>query len=183
MGLLTTGRSVSCEQGTCAGGAGKLYLANANQVSGVTTSSANSSITAITMGSSAYNFYEFEFRDFSANFTETSTQDQDTLAVQVEQTFTGIWTCRNQGDRDILQNLLDQNCGVVAVHVENTGVYWIWGVEVVGGKKLPARLTQSEATSGTALTDPNQSTITITCRTNKMARVLEDGATVIAALI
>jgi hypothetical protein len=181
MSNLSSGRSVNCASGTCAGGAGKLYLANANEVSSVTTSSAGAS--AITMSSTAYNFYEFDFRDFSANFTETTTQDLDTLAVSVEQNFTGIWTCRNQADREIIQSLANQSCGLVAVHVENTGKYWAWGHIEVGGKKLPARLATAESDSGTALTDPNQTTITITCRTNKVAYELLDGATVMGNLI
>lgn len=181
MSSLSTGRTTACTLGTCAGGAGKLYLANANEVSSVTTSTAG--VTAITMTSTAANFYEFDFRDFSANFTQTTTQDLDTLAVSTEQTFTGIWTCRTQADRALVEDLANQACGMVAVHVENTGTYWIWGVETVGGKKLPARLATAESDSGTALTDPNQTTITITCRTNKTAQVLVDGATVMSALI
>ena len=181
MSSLSTGRSVNCASNTCAGGAGKLYLANANEVSSVTTSSAGAS--AITMTSTAVNFYEFDFRDFSTNFTETTTQDLDTLAVSVEQNFTGIWNCRNQSDRNIIQDLANQACGLVAVHVENTGRYWVWGHVLVGGKKLPARLATAESDTGTALTDPNQTTLTITCRTNQVAVELLDGATVMAALI
>lgn len=181
MSNISSGRTVACTDGTCSGGAGKLYLANANEVSSVTTSSAGAS--AITMTSTAANFYEFDFRDFSANFTETTTVDADTLAVSVEQTFTGIWPCRSQSDREIIADLAGQACGLVAVHVENTGRYFVWGHVMVGGKKLPARLATAESDSGTALTDPNQTTITITCRTNEPAQVLLDGATVMAALI
>jgi hypothetical protein len=181
MSLLSTGRTVNCADGTCAGGVGKLYLANANEVSSVATSSAGA--TGITMASSAYNFYEFDFRDFSGNFTETLTQDLDTLAVSVEQVFTGIWTCRNQTDRDIIQDLANQTCGVVAVHGENTGTYWIWGDVTVGGKRLVGRLSTAEGNSGTALTDANQYQITITCRSTQLAKVLVDGETVMAALI
>lgn len=181
MSSLSVGRTNTCTGGTCAGGAGKLYLANANEVSTVTTTTAGA--TAITMSSTAVNFYEFEFRDFSANFTENVTVDPDTLAKQVEQTFTGIWTCKNKTDRDIIEDMAGQGCGMVAVHVENTGSYWVWGNVEVGGKKLPARLTAAEGLSGTALTDPNQETITITCRTNEKADLLVDGAVVMAALI
>ena len=113
-----------------------MYLANANEVSSVTTSTAGAS--AIAMTSTANKFYEFEFRDFSGNFTETTTQDLDTLAVSVEQTFAGIWTCRTQADRQLIQTLANQACGLVAVHVENTGRYWVWGHVEVGGKGFPA---------------------------------------------
>jgi len=59
----------------------------------------------------------------------------------------------------------------------------VWGHVELGGKKLPERLATAESDSGTALTDPNQTTITITCRTNKVAYELLDGATVMAALV
>ncbi len=181
MSLLSSGRTVNCNTGTCAGGAGKLYLANASQVTSVTTSSAGAS--AIVMTSTAADFYEFDFRDFSANFSETITVDPDTQAVSVEQNFSGIWTCRNQTDRNILDDLANAGCGLVAVHVENTGTYWVWGHVTVGGKKLPARLSTAEGVSGTALTDPNQTTVTITARTTQPAQTLINGATVMAALI
>lgn len=179
---ITQGRANTCTTSLCSGGAGTLYLANANEVSSITVN-ASGAATAITMTSTAANFYEYEFRDFSAAFTETGTVDPVTKAKSVEQTFTGIWTCRNQADRNIIEEMASSSCGLVAVHVENTGRYWIWGNVSVGGKKLSATLTGFEGQSGTTITDPNQETLTLTCSTTVKAIEVIDGATVMAALI
>ena len=170
-----------CTDGTCPGGVGTLYLANANEVSTYATS-ATGEVTSITMTSSAAVFYEVEFRDNSGSFTSTVTVDPDTLAKSVEIVGTGIMTCRNQDMRDFIEEMASQACGLVAVWVENTGLYWIAGQVLVGGKKRPFRLTTAEGLTGTAFTDPNQETITLTCRTTEKERVLLDGATVMAAL-
>ena len=84
MSSITSGWLNQCVDGTCAGGIGKLYIANANQVTGF-TANATAAVTAITMTSTASVFYEVEFRDNSGAFTETVTQDPDTLSVAVEQ--------------------------------------------------------------------------------------------------
>ncbi len=78
--------------------------------------------------------------------------------------------------------MANQACGLVCVHVENTGNYWIWGAETVGAKKRPARLTSSEGLSGALFTDSNQETLTLSCRTTNKARFIVDGATVMGAL-
>lgn len=148
-----------------------LYLINGNQYQSVTTS-ANGAVSAITLTSSAAVAYEFEFRQDSASFTETTTVDPVTKAKSVVQTFTGIVTCRNQELRDVLEDLAGQGCGVVAVHGENTGDYWIWGNVSVGGIVRTAIMTTNEGTTGTAFTDPNQESITLTCTTSEKARTL-----------
>jgi hypothetical protein len=181
MSSITSGWLNQCTDGTCAGGIGKFYIANANQVTSI-TNNASGATTAITMNSSAAVFYEVEFRDNSGAFTETVTQDPDTLSVAVEQSLVGIINCRDQELRNLIQNMAAQACGLVCVHVENTGLYWIWGAEVIGSKKRPARLTSAEALSGALFTDSNQETLTITCRTTNKARFIVDGATVMAAL-
>ena len=179
---LTGGWLNQCTDGTCPGGIGTLYLANANEVSSVTTS-ATGEVTAITMTTSAAVFYEVEFRDDSGSFTSTVTVDPVTQAKSVEIIGTGIITCRSQNLRDFVEELALQACGLVAVWVESTGLYWIAGHVEVGNKKRPFRLTTAEGLTGTAFTDPNQETITLTCRTTEKERVLLDGAVVMAALI
>jgi hypothetical protein len=157
-----------------------LYLANGNEYVSVTTS-ANGEVSAITLTSSAAAFYEFEFRQDSAVFTETVTVDPVTKAKSVVQTFTGIITCRNQELRDVIEELAGQACGVVPVHGENTGEYWIWGNVNVGGVVRTAILTTAEGTTGTAFTDPNQETITLTCTTSEKSRALTS-STVVTSL-
>ena len=181
MSSITSGWLNQCVDGTCAGGIGKLYIANANEVTSITTN-ATAAVTAITMSSTAAVFYEIEFRDNSGAFTETSTQDPDTLSVSVEQSLVGVINCRDQELRNLIEDMTKQACGLVCVHVENTGNYWIWGVETIGAKKRPVRLTQTEGLSGALFTDPNQETLTLSCRTTNKARFIVDGATVIGAL-
>lgn len=179
MGLLTGGLANNCLNGTCPGGAGVLYLANGNEYTGVTTS-ANGKVSAITLTSSAARFYAYEFRQDSASFTETLTVDPVTKAKSVVQTFTGIVTCRNQELRDAIETLAGQGCGTVAVHGENTGNYWIWGNVSVGGLVRTATLTTNEGVTGTAFTDPNQETITMTVTTSEKARALTTSAVVVS---
>ena len=181
MSSITSGWLNQCVDGTCAGGIGKLYIANANQVTSITTNS-SASVTAITMSSTASVFYEVEFRDNSGAFTETVTQDPDTLSVAVEQSLVGVINCRDQELRNLIQDMAGNACGLVCVHVENTGNYWIWGAETIGAKKRPARLTNVEGLSGALFTDSNQETLTIACRTTEKARFIVNGATVMAAL-
>jgi hypothetical protein len=181
MSAITGGWLNQCVDGTCAGGIGKLYIANANQVTSI-TNNASGATTAITMASSAAVFYEVEFRDNSGAFTETVTQDPDTLSVAIEQSLVGIINCRDQELRNLIQDMAGQACGLVCVHVENTGNYWIWGAEVIGSKKRPARLTSAEGLSGALFTDSNQETLTITCRTTNKARFIVNGETVMNAL-
>ena len=181
MSAITSGWLNQCTDGTCAGGIVKFYIANANQVTSI-TNNASGATTAITMASTAAVFYEVEFRDNSGAFTETVTQDPDTLSVAIEQSLVGIINCRDQELRNLIQDMANQACGLVCVHVENTGLYWIWGVETIGAKKRVARLTSAEGLSGALFTDSNQETLTITCRTTEKARFIVNGATVMGAL-
>ena len=181
MSSITSGWLNQCVDGTCAGGIGKLYIANANQVTSITTN-ATAAVTAITMTSTAAVFYDVEFRENSGEFTETITQDPDTLSVAIEQSLVGTINCRDQELRNLIQDMANQACGLVCVHVENTGNYWIWGVETVGAKKRPVRLTNVEGLSGALFTDSNQETLTLSCRTTNKARFIVNGETVMNAL-
>jgi hypothetical protein len=182
MGLLTSGWLNNCTVDTCAGGIGTTYLANVNQLSASNpiTVNASGAVTAINMSSTASVFYEVQYRDDSAIFTSTLTQDPVTQSVSYEQTLTGIINCRDQSLRNFIESAAKNACGLAVVHVENTGNYWIWGVERVGGKIRPCRLTTSEGSSGTVFSDPNNETLTFTCTTNNKERVLNNGAAVMA---
>ena len=181
MSALTGGWANNCTEGTCPGGVGSLYLINGNQYSSVTTS-ANGAVSAINLTSSAAVAYEFEFRQDSASFTETVTVDPVTKAKSVVQTFTGVVSCRNQDLRDVLEEMAGQACGLVCVHAENTDKYWIWGNVSVGGVVRTATMTTNEGTTGTAFTDPNQESVTITCTTSEKARTLTSASVITTKL-
>lgn len=182
MSSLSSGRTTSCTSGGCSGGASAdyLYLANANEVTSVTTNSSGAA-TAITMSSGAV-FYQYDFRDESAQFTETITVDDVTKGVSVEQIFTGIWPCRNMTDRNLIMDMANQACGMVAVHAEETGVYWIWGHTGTGSKKR-VRLQTAVGDSGAALSDPNLETITLRCVAVAKSVEVADGETLMGTLI
>lgn len=179
--MLTTGRANTCAGGTCAGGAGTLYLANAQDVTAIAYG-IDGKVTGFTLAATK-TFFAFDFRDFSAGFTETVTVDATTLSTSVEQTFTGVWTCRNHADRNTIMEMASAGCGFVAVHVESTGVHWAWGDVKIGTKQLAARLRTAEGVTGVALTDANQETVNIGCTTRSKAVELTNGAVVMAALI
>lgn len=165
MSSLSSGRSVACTSGFCSGGiADFLYLANSNQVDSVTQSSANKA-TGITMSPSAAVFYKFDFRDYSAQFNETVTVDDTTKAVSVEQTFEMAWPCRNHDDRNLIMDLACNGCGMVAIHSENTGTFWIWGYN----SRQRVFLQTAESQSGALLTDPNQNALTLRALASEMS--------------
>ena len=184
MGQLTSGWLSNCDGDTCPGGIGTTYIANANQLSASNpiTINASGAVTSINMASTAYVFYEVQFRDDSGIFTSVPNQDPVTQSVSFEQTLTGILTCRDQNSRNFIENAMKNKCGLAVVHVENTGAYWVWGVERIGGKIRPARLTAGEGTTGTLFTDSNQESVTFTCTTSNKERTIINGATVMAAL-
>lgn len=158
MSVLSAGRATNCATSNCAGGfASAVYLANATDVDSVTTD-ADGKVTAITMVATA-TFFEFDFRDNTARYTESVTVDETTKVVSVECTLEMIWGCRNHADRNLIMDMAGQSCGMVAIWQERTGVTWIQGhVE-----KERFYLGGNESDSGATLTDPNQETVTLRC--------------------
>lgn len=181
MGNLTSGWLNDCTTGTCPGGVGAFYVANANQVSAISVN-ATGAATGITMTSTASVFYKLECRDNSAVFTSNTKVDVLTKAKSIEQKLTGVFECRSQALRNLLSDMADQRCGLVLVHVENTGTHWIWGDILVGGKRRTGILTTQDGSSGTVFTDPNQESIEITCQTTSKEKTLINGSAVMLTL-
>jgi hypothetical protein len=60
----------------------------------------------------------------------------------------------------------------VVIHEENNGSKWIWGVPQSlsnNGVHFPAQLTAFETTTGTAINDQNQASITLVSRGTALA--------------
>lgn len=174
MSILTAGRSTAqdCDYELCSGGiSDDLYLANNCEVTSVQIDEMTGKATGITMVTDKV-FFAFDFRDFSAQFTETVTVDDDTKAVSVEQNFEMAWPCRNHDDRTRIMEMARNAGGMIGIHGENTGIYWIWGYL----DKRRAYLATNEGTSGAVLTDANQELLTIRCRTTEKAIEWEPGA-------
>lgn len=158
---LTAGYSIDCTQGGCSGGLQSIHIAQVDDIDTITYD-ATGFISAITMVATKV-FYEFDFQDGTAQFTETATVTNCNIAV--EQSLTWIVPCRNETLRVRIEELLNCCCGQVVIFTEMTGTQWVFGDDV----RRRARLSSNEADSGAALTDPNQETLTITASASKKA--------------
>jgi hypothetical protein len=149
MGCLTQNYSNNCAVKTI-GGLRTVYIASKTDVTGVTGGN-GSPVTAVTMDGST-TFYKFEFRRDEASFEETSQANGS-----VTQTLNFNVRGRSQDLRNRIQELIDCTCGLVIIHVENTGDSWIWGFE----DSEEAYWGEGTGGSGLAKTDPNQEVINL----------------------
>ena len=175
MSCLTNGLSLSCST-SCAGGLDKFYLASIDDVASLTFVSGE--VTVITMVGGA-SFYEFTPYQETGSWTETL--ERTNCNTVINQTLVGSFPCHSQDTRDAVAELQACCCGFVVIHVENGGGRWIWGTTnalTTLGIGFPAQLTNVETTTGTAINDQNQATVTITARTTIQAYPLAS-ATVI----
>jgi len=158
---ITGGRTRSCST-AISGGCNFLYLVDYEDVDSVTIG-AGGDATGIVMNPVGAVFYKFQFAPNTAVFSESITNEN--CATQVTQTFTMNWNGRKQADVNLIKDLADCCCGMVAIHGENTGTSWIWGYS----ETEEAFLSGVEGTSGTAKSDANQEIITLTAISTKKA--------------
>jgi hypothetical protein len=158
---LTAGYSIDCTQGGCSGGLQNIFIAQVDDIDTITYG-ANGEITGITMQATKV-FYEFDFQDGTAQYTESLTVTNCNIAV--EQSLTWVVPCRNDTLRQRIEELANCCCGQVVIFTEMTGTQWAFG----DLERRRARLGTNEADSGTALADQNQETITMTASTTKKA--------------
>jgi hypothetical protein len=166
MSCLTTGISLSCST-SCAGGLDKFYLASIDDIASLTIVAGE--VTVITMVGGA-SFFEFTPYQETGSFTETG--ERTNCNTVITQTLVGSFPCHSQDVRDSIAELQACCCGFVVIHVENGGSRWIWGTTntlTTLGIGFPAQLTNFELTTGTAINDQNQATITLTARTTVQA--------------
>lgn len=177
---LTGGISGNCTD-SCAGGIGRVYIAPSDAVDTVTAGGAAGEIDAITMvvGPPAGVFYEFEFYQETASFTETL--ERPTGNASVVSSLTGTLICRSQEKRNAIMELASCACGLVVIHEEASGKRWIWGLTKDYLSTLAfgynAQLVNNEGVSGAAITDNNQETITVESKSS--AKALELDAAVV----
>lgn len=161
MSLLTAGRTTSCST-TCSGGVEKIWLANIGDIDSYTEDATG--VTALTMVATKV-FYEFEILSETANFTENVSVEN--CSVLVEQALESIWRCRNITDRNLIEDLANNCCGMAVIHKEATGTLWIWGFR----DNEEAKLGTAAGSTGTAFSDPNQEVVTINARAKQKATV------------
>lgn len=151
MSCISQGRSTNCAQQQCSGGLECLLLANKDDVQSVQLDADGKAIGIVMVGTAV--FYNFDFKDESAEFKEALSVTDCTIAV--DQTVDMIWSCRNHEDRNSIMNLAGCCCGLVAIHFENTGKGWIWGYN----EKQRVKLRTNDSVSGKAISDPNTETL------------------------
>lgn len=162
------------EQG--AGGTSRFWLAPKDALVSVTTDP-NEIVTAISMAPAVPGpegfFYEFEGYQETTSFTETLTGEAPNTSY--EQVLTTIFRIRSQEKRNAIEQLRTCSCGLVVIHQELSGKRWIWGLDETQGAGVgySAKLTGNEGTSGAAIGDNNQESITLTAKTTEKARELD----------
>jgi len=160
MACLTTGLTKSCNA-IKSGGSNFLYLADRVDVDTITIG-LDGEVTGITMVAAAV-FYKFEFAANQSQFLEALTNEGGT---QVTQTYNMIWESWDQNQRNKLMEMANCNCGMVAIHGENTGLSWIWGYD----ETEEVYLFTGDRDSGTAKSDTNQVAPVLQALATKYAR-------------
>jgi len=145
-GCLMGGNTKNCNAKKT-GGSNWLYLADKSNVASITVGVDNE-ITGITMVVGEV-FYKFEFAANKSQFLEALNNEG---GPQVTQTYNMIWESWDQDQRNLLMDMINCNCGMVAIHSENTGKQWFWGYE----ETEEAYLFTGDRDSGTAKSDINQ---------------------------
>lgn len=170
MSCLTSGYSVDCST-NCSGGLYKFWLASIGDITSLTFTAGE--LTAITMVATK-KFYEFTPYQETASWVEAG--ERTNCNTVVTQTLTGVFPCHSQDVKEAIDELKACCCGFVVIHEENNGSRWIWGVpyNLTTGitdtyVHFPAQLTAFETTTGTAINDQNQASITIVSRGTTLA--------------
>lgn len=164
-GLLTAGRTVDCTT-ACSGGVEKYWLANEGDIATVTENATG--VTAITMVATKV-FYEIEFAEETGQFVESVTLTN--CAQVVDQSLVSVWRCRDQNDRNVIDAIGGNCCGMVCIHLEATGLTWIWGHNA----KQRVRLRTANGDSGTTFDSENIETVTLGARAKQKAVVFVPG--------
>lgn len=178
---LTGGVANSCAD-SCAGGIGRVWIAPADAVDTVTTGGSDGEVDSITMvlGPPAGVFYEFDFYQETASFSETLERAQGNASIV--SSLTGSLICRSQAKRNAIMELASCSCGLVVIHEEASGKRWIWGLTKDYLDTLPfgypAQLVSGEGVSGAAITDNNQETITVESKAAAKALELDSSVTI-----
>jgi hypothetical protein len=131
------------------GGVSALYLTDRTNILSI-TQDVDGKVTGITMAALTY-FYKFEFKSNATQFLEAFTNEG---GLQVTQTLTEVWESFDQIQRNLLMDMSKCNCGMSAIHTENTGKSWFWGFK----DTEEIQLFSGDRDSGTAKSDPNQVT-------------------------
>lgn len=155
---ITNGLSKSCD--TNSGGVNKVYIADFENVSTITTGTASGGqtgtwISTIGMTASA-KFYEIQTNKNVCNFTETVAIDLNNGTTFFNQVVSIVLSRRETTKREFIEKLVAGQKQLAIIVLDSNGIYWLFG-QVEG-----AYVTAIEGGSGTAKADANGYTVTLT---------------------
>lgn len=168
---LTAGISVDCSVSCCSGGVNRIFLAKLDDIDTVTRDT-DDSITAITMvaGPPAGVFYEIVPLEFTSNFNQSVTQENNNTSNDITLDFT--IPCLTDDIRERIQELLNCCCGIAIIVELTNGVVWSVIAQTDANLDLKfgkVKVRSAEFTSGAALSDANQIVVTLGAFSNRLA--------------
>lgn len=169
---LTGAIAKSCSTNT--GGIRKMFIADFENVSTITSSGSPAKISAITM-SGATKFYEFEFNRNTSSFEEAVTVNLENGTTFFNQTVRLELARRESAKRDAIEKLVAGQKQLMIIVLDSNGLYWLFG-QVEG-----AYATEITGGSGVAKTDKNGYSIAMTAE--EPAQAFEVDSTVISGIV
>ena len=173
---LTTGITVDCSTSCCSGGVNRIYLAKLDDVDTVTRGTADE-VTAITMTGGTAVFYEIVPLEFTSNFNQSGTLENNNFSNDITLDFT--IPCLDDTNRQRIQEILNCCCGMAVVVELISGQTWCVIAKTNADLDLKfgkVKARSIEFTSGAALADANQIVVTLGAFSSKLA--VEFGTTV-----
>ena len=163
---LTTGLSNSCVAKT--GGLAKIWLMNADEL---TTASwvegSNVWTTIVTTG--AAHAFEFELDSAEYRFS----QSRENGSVKIEHELELFTKGLSELQRASLQELVEQNCGLVAIAKDNEGLKFVIGYSTDFTNERPLYADSVAGGSGKEMTDLVGSTIILKSVDNAFAKTTD----------
>lgn len=162
MASLTGGTTNNCAT-PISGGVSAFYITDAANVAAYVLNLANE-VTGVTMALATV-FYKFEAGQDTKGFTEEVTNEN--CSFQATQQALLTLRGRSQAYRNTIMELGNSCCGLAVIHIENTGLQWIWGVD----EDERVFLFTNSGSTGLAKSDPNQEAVVLQATATKKARV------------
>lgn len=168
MSCLTAGYTISCANSPSVGGLSRVWLANRDEVTGITEVPGSGDVTAVTMDATEV-FYEVGFFDETGSQTEAGERTDGSCNFVYTKTLTISIPKRNLGLRNFVQQTGACCCGFVVIYEDSNGTKWIGGFESSPNRTY--KLQTAEGVTGAALTDANQETLTFQMRSGEKDKV------------
>jgi len=162
----------SCDTNT--GGIRKMYIADYDNVTSITSGGTPETISAITMSGST-KFYEFEFNRNTSSYEEVTTISLENGTTFFSQTVRLELARRESAKRDAIEKLVAGQKQLMIIVLDANGIYWLFG------RNEGAYATEITGGSGVAKADKNGYSIAMTAEEPEQA--IEVASGVISAII